>query len=218
MHQSAHTASVPNLRGLYVITDERLGGGHLRIARAGISGGARVLQLRDKTASDAELLPIAREIRKLTSNSGVLFVMNDRLELALKIGADGVHLGPGDLAVEQARRIAGNDFLIGASCGTPEEARVAEHDSANYIGAGAVFGTATKLDAGEAIGLETLRQIVSSTRLPVAAIGGINACNIASTIEAGAQMACVVSAVASAGNEIQMANAARELVIIFNEP
>ena len=209
---------MPKLRGLYVITDERLGGGHLAIARAAIAGGARILQLRDKTAGDAELLPLAREICKLALETGVLFILNDRLELALQCGADGVHLGPGDLSIEKARRLAGQDFLIGASCGTIEEARAAENDGANYIGAGAVFGTATKLDAGAAIGLERLRQIVAATALPVAAIGGISANNIASTIEQGARMACVVSAVASAGTEEQMANAARELAAIVNEP
>jgi thiamine-phosphate diphosphorylase len=104
------------------------------------------------------------------------------------------------------------NLLIGASCGSPAEAHAAYASGASYIGAGAIFGTQTKLDAGDAIGLDALTAIVNATPLPVAAIGGIGRANIASVIERGAAMACVVSAVASAGDEGAMTRATRELV------
>lgn len=204
------------LRGLYVITDAALGGGHLAIARAALKGGARIIQLRDKSTPLSQLLPIAREIRRLTRAANALFMMNDRADLALAVGADGVHLGPDDLPVALARHILGPHKMIGASCNSPAEAVVAWRAGADYIGAGAIFGTQTKLDAGSAIGLETLRAIVQATPLPVAAIGGVSLENIAATREAGAAMACVISAVTNAGNEAAMEQAARDLVAKFD--
>lgn len=192
----------PRLQGLYVITDERLGGGHLAIARAAIAGGASILQLRDKSTPPRQLLPVARELRRLTRAAGVLFIVNDRPDLALAFEADGVHLGPDDLPPAQARRVLGNERIIGVSCGDEEEARRAAAEDADYIGAGAIFGSATKHDAGPAIGLERLRAIVAATPLPVAAIGGLNAANIAAVKAAGAAMACVISAVTSAAGEV----------------
>ncbi|HEX8834710.1 MAG TPA: thiamine phosphate synthase [Abditibacteriaceae bacterium] len=215
-HTNGATAS-NRLRGLYVITDERMGGGHLAMARAALLGGASVIQLRDKPArprSRADALHLAVELRRLTHEHNALFIINDDAELARECGADGVHLGPGDMPVEEARMLLGSDFIIGASCGTPEEATAAERDGATYIGAGAIFGTSTKSDAGDAIGLDALRAIVAATSLPVAAIGGVNGGNIRSTIEAGAAMACVVSAIGMAGDENAMIAATRALVTV----
>ena len=203
------------LCGLYVITDAQLGGGHLPIARAAISGGARILQLRDKATPPAELLPIARELRRLTREAGVVFLINDRADLALAVEADGVHLGPDDLPIGEARHVLGPQKIIGVTCATPKEAVAAWRGGADYIGCGAIFGTQTKHDAGAAIGLEKLRDVVVATPLPVAAIGGVNLENIASTCAAGAKMACVISAVTSAGNETAMSQAVRELMAIL---
>ena len=204
------------LRGLYIITDADLGGRHLAIARAALSGGASIVQLRDKTTPLRQLLPIAQELRRLTRAANALFIVNDRADIALAIGADGVHLGPDDLPVADARRVLGPHKIIGASCGSVEEAIAAHGAGADYIGAGAIFGTQTKLDAGDAIGLETLRAIVESTPLPVAAIGGVSLENIASTRQHGASMACVISAVTNAGDDAAMQHAARELAARFN--
>ncbi|MDQ3815324.1 MAG: thiamine phosphate synthase [Armatimonadota bacterium] len=200
------------LRGLYVITDERMGGGHSVIARAALAGGAAIIQLRDKSSSLPRLLETARELRRLTRSARALFIINDRVDVALAVQADGVHLGPDDMPLAEARRVLGPHRLIGASCGDVEEARRAERAGADYIGAGAIFGTATKHDAGAPIGLEALRAIVAATTLPVAAIGGVNRDNIAAVMAAGADMACVVSAVASAGNESAMTAATRDLI------
>ncbi|MBW3635469.1 MAG: thiamine phosphate synthase [Armatimonadetes bacterium] len=200
------------LRGLYVVTDARMGGGHLPIARAALGGGATILQLRDKTTPPRPLLQIALEMRRLTREANAVLVINDRLDLALLCEADGVHLGPDDWPLEAARRVLGPHRLLGASTGTPEEARIAQKEGADYLGIGAVFPTVTKSDAGEAIGLEGLRAVLRATTLPAAAIGGLSAANIRAIIDAGAAMACVVSAVAGAGDEVAMARAARELV------
>jgi thiamine-phosphate pyrophosphorylase len=209
-------SSVARLRGLYVVTDARAAGGHRAMAQAALKGGARIVQLRDKTLTLAQLLPIANALREMAHNHGALFLVNDRIDLALACGADGVHLGPDDLPVHIARRLMPHGIL-GASCGDEEEARRAESEGADYIGAGAVFGTQTKADAGAPIGLETLSAIVRATRLPVAAIGGIDLSNIASVLQAGAQMACVVSAISAMRDEDQMTDAARDLVAAMND-
>ncbi len=199
------------LRGLYVITDAHLGGGHLAITRAALRGGARVIQLRDKTTPARPLLQIAREMRRLTRESGALLLVNDRLDLALLCEVDGVHLGPDDWPVEAVRAVVPHDFLIGASCGTPDEARAAQRAGADTIGIGAVYSTQTKTDAGQAIGLDGLRAVMNATTLPAAAIGGIGPANIGAIAQSGVAMACVISAIAGAGNEAAMEAATREL-------
>jgi len=196
-HHAGDWRSAAPLRGLYVVTDGRAPGGHEAMARAALAGGARIIQLRDKTLSLAQLLPLAVALRELAHRHGALFIINDRIDLALACGADGVHLGPDDLPVHIARHLMPQG-IIGASCGDEEEARRAENQGADYIGAGAVFGTQTKLDAGAPIGLQKLSEIVRATRLPVAAIGGIDQSNIQSVLQAGAPMACVVSAISAA--------------------
>ena len=203
---------IPRLRGLYVITDERMGGGHLNITRAALAGGARIIQLRDKSTPLARLLPIARVLRRLTREAKALLIINDRVDLALAVEADGVHLGPDDLPPQDAGRVLGPHRLIGVSCGNADEARRAQQLGASYIGAGAIFATATKSDAGAAIGLDGLGSIVTATVLPVAAIGGLNADNIGSVMATGAAMACVVSAVARAGDAAAMTAQTRALV------
>ena len=203
------------LRGLYVITDTHLGGGHVAIARAALCGGARVIQLRDKSTAPRPLLAIARELRGLTRDYNALLLVNDRLDLALLSEADGVHLGPDDWPVRDVRSAVRPDFLIGASCGTPAEARAAQRDGADTIGIGAVYGTQTKTDAGAAIGLQGLRAVMSATNLPAAAIGGIDKANIADVAASGVNMACVISAIANAGDETAMEAATRELNRLF---
>jgi thiamine-phosphate diphosphorylase len=203
------------LLGLYVLTHHAWGGGHESIARASLRAGARIIQLRDKSSSPAELEAAGRALRTLTRDFGALLLVNDDPRLALAIGADGVHLGPDDASPQQARAILGSGSVIGVSCGTVEEAQRAFAAGASYIGAGAIFGTATKADAGDAIGLESLRAIAAATPLPVAAIGGVEAANIAQLPSCGARMACVVSAIARAGDEAAMEQAARSLRLAF---
>lgn len=182
--------------GVYVITDNTLvpGRSHLEIARAAITGGARILQLRDKHATDQALLPEARAIRALTREAGAIFLINDRLELAQVVGADGLHLGQEDLPAAEARR-RWPEGILGVSVDDARTARQAEADGADYLGAGPIFGTRTKNDAGPAVGLEQIARVRAASTLPVVAIGGIGAANIAAVAAAGAQFAAVISAV-----------------------
>lgn len=203
------------LRGLYVITDAHLGGSHVVMARAALRGGARVIQLRDKTTEPRPLLQIARELRRLTRQFEALLLINDRLDLALLCDADGVHLGPDDWPIRDVRAVVPRDFLIGASCGTPADARAAQRAGADTIGIGAVYATQTKTDAGGAIGLDGLRAVMEATSLPAAAIGGIHLNNIGDVAACGVPMACVISAIANAGDENAMEAATRQLLEKF---
>lgn len=188
------------ISGLYVITDEtiRPGRTHEQIARAAVDGGASVLQLRDKLASDRRFYEAAKYIRQITRSVGIPFIVNDRIDIALAVEADGVNIGEHDLPVADARRILGPHGLIGASVGNLEAARHAAEDGADHLGFGPLFGTATKPDAGEPVGLEMLRALKVADILPIVAIGGINETNIETVAAAGADAAAVISAIIKA--------------------
>lgn len=183
---------------LYVITDEKIGLGrsHIFLAEEALKGGATVIQLRDKEKSGRELYKIGVKLREITKKYGGLFIVNDRLDIALAAGADGVHLGMNDLPISVARRIAGNNFIIGASVSSPEEAILAEKEGADYISAQSVFETSSKEDV-KVIGLEGLKAIVKVSSLPVIAIGGINRDNVRDVMKTGVKGIAVISAVVS---------------------
>lgn len=188
---------------LYVITDEELSGGrsHIEIAEAAIMGGADVIQLRDKTASSRKLYEIATQIKKLTEETGVQFIVNDRLDIALAVNADGLHVGQDDLPAPVTRKFLGPDKILGVSAINVAEAIQAEKDGADYLGVGPVFeARGTKADAGEPKGLQLIKDIRQRCSLPIVAIGGINHTNILSVMEAGSQGAAVISAVVSAAD------------------
>jgi len=184
---------------LYVITDEGLAGGlpHAVIAERAVEGGAGVIQLRDKTCSLCDLVRIGREIGVITQRAGATFIVNDRFDVALACGADGVHLGQGDLRCDTVRQITPAGFVIGVSVGSVEEASDAEQSGADYVALSPVFSTESKVDAGPGHGLEMLRAICDSVRIPVIAIGGIGPDNAGSVIDAGADGVAVISAVVS---------------------
>lgn len=202
------------LNGLYVITDEALcpGRTHIEIARAAIAGGARIIQIRDKSSSDRDFYQAAAAIRALTADAGAVFFVNDRVHIAAAVKADGINVGQTDLPVPAARAIVGPDAIIGLSCDTFEQALEAASQGADYIGFGPVFHTGTKPDAGPVSGLDTLRQVCSKVSIPMVAIGGIGASNIAEVASAGAACAAVVSAVVCADD---MISATTELVRRF---
>lgn len=184
------------------------GRSHVEIARAALAGGADALQLRDKTAAAQNLCAAATEIHSMARKFGAVFVVNDRVDVALLTGADGAHLGPEDLPVREARRLLPRPAILGVSAGSVEEAKKALREGADYLGVGPIFATRTKPDAGEAIGVDRLAAIVKSVPIPVVGIGGIDHENVAAVIAAGAAGAAVVSAIVSAGD---MAVAARAL-------
>jgi len=203
--------STPGLWRLYVITDEKASRGrsHLQVAEAAILGGADVLQLRDKEASGGRLYRVAMQLRKLTRDANVSFIVNDRLDIALAADADGVHVGQADLPASVAREIMGPGKILGVSVETVEEAVLAEKDGADYLGVGPVFeARGTKPDAGEPLGVDRIARIRCNCRLPIVAIGGIDAENARKVREAGADAAAVISAIAGADD---IAHAARRL-------
>lgn len=188
------------IRGLYVITDETLqpGRSHVELARAALAGGARLIQLRDKRRDAGELLPIAREVQALCRAAGALFIVNDRVDLALAAGADGVHLGQTDLPVADARRMLPPDRLIGISVEDEEQVRAADAAGVDYLGVGAIYGSASKTDAGAAVGPEQIRRFRAVSRLPIVAIGGITAARVPEVRAAGAAAVAVIGAVVAA--------------------
>ncbi len=201
---------------LYVITDEGLSKGltHAEIAHRAVAGGANVIQLRDKRMSGEELMDCALEIRAITKKAGVLFIVNDRLDIAIASKADGVHLGQDDLPARLARPLAPPGFIIGVSAGTLEEAVQAERDGADYIGLGPICRTGSKNDAGPACGFGLIAQVKNSVKVPVVAIGGIGPDNAKEAIAAGADGLAVISAVVS---QPDITAAARRLQGIIQE-
>lgn len=181
---------------LYVITDETIAGGvsHVEIARAAIAGGADVIQLRDKHAGCRHLITVGRAISDMTRGTATLFIVNDRLDVAVACGADGVHLGQGDIRVDTARQIAPPGFIIGVSVGSVAEAEQAEKDGADYIALSPVFDTQSKINAGPGHGLHLLRIIRDRVSVPVIAIGGIDMSTARNVIASGADGVAVISA------------------------
>jgi len=186
---------------LYVIPDPVQGSGRTMAeqARLALEGGAGAIQLRHKEATSRELYDEALEFRKLCCVHGALFIVNDRLDIALAAGADGVHLGAEDLPVAVARRLAPKDFIIGATARTPEAAVEAEKEGADYLGVGAVFPTRSKSDA-RVIGLEGLRKVTQAVSLPCVAIGGITAEVVPEILAVGVSGVAVIGAIVGASD------------------
>lgn len=182
---------------LYVITDETVGRGrsHAELAAQAVDGGADVIQLRDKRLPAPDLLEAATAVRKITRDSGALFIVNDHLDLALRVGADGVHLGAADIPLPEARSLSPPGFIIGASVGSVAGALRAEAAGADYVALSPTFATGSKSDAGPGLGLSVLSAIGAAVSVPLIAIGGINAGNVADVIAAGADGVAVISAV-----------------------
>jgi len=186
--------------GLYVITDAGLSKGrsHAEVLREAIAGGASVVQLRDKGLTTRELVSEGQKLRSLTREMGALLIVNDRIDVALAVEADGVHVGPDDMPVALARELVGPHRILGASAGTVAEARAAQAEGADYLGVGSVYPTRTKADAGEPIGPDGLAHIVASVSIPVVGIGGISEIDVDEVIAAGAEGVAIISAVVAA--------------------
>lgn len=201
---------------LYVLTDAKLSRGrsHEQIVAAALRGGATVIQYREKHATTRRMIEEAMRLRDLCRAFNVPLIINDRVDVALAIEADGVHVGPDDMPVALARQLLGRDKIVGASAGTVEEARAAIADGADYLGVGAIFATTTKADAGAPIGLKGLQHIARVSTVPIVGIAGINASNAASVIRAGAHGIAVISAIVSADD---VERATRELKTIIEQ-
>lgn len=199
---------------VYIITDRRTAGerDRLDIVRAAIRGGATVVQLRDKDATTRQMLEFGQALHDITRAAGLPLIVNDRIDVALALDAEGVHVGQDDLPTPVARRIIGPHRILGVSAGTVEQAQQAEREGADYLGVGDVFGTPSKPDAGPPIGVARLAEIVRSVSIPCVAIGGITLQNAAAVVEAGAAGVAVISAVIGAPDPEAAARELREQV------
>jgi len=178
---------------IYLVTDEKacLGKDFYVCIEEAIKGGVKIVQLREKNISTKDFYEKALKVKEICKNYGALFIINDRLDIAQVVGADGVHLGQSDMPIEKAREILKDKFLIGATARNVEEAKRAE-----LLGGGAIFGTNTK-DNAKKLEMEELKKIVASVKIPVFAIGGINIDNVSILKNIGLQGICVVSGILS---------------------
>lgn len=198
------------LRKYYFITDRDLSQkGNREDVKSALSAGVCAIQYRNKINDIEVMVEEAKEIKKLCDQTSVPFIVNDALDVALVVDADGIHIGQGDVAYKAAREALGSDKMIGVSVSTLEQALLAKEAGADYLGVGPIFETATKLDAGTPCGIHLIREIKKVCHLPLIAIGGITLENAKSVIEAGADSVCAISAVIGKENvekEIQKFN------------
>ena len=181
---------------IYLVTDDGCLQGRALIdcVREALEGGVTLVQYRAKTASSAEMYAEALQLKALCDSFNVPLIINDRLDIAMAVGAAGVHLGQDDLPCAAARKLLGEDYIIGVSAHNPAEAKTALQSGADYLGCGAVFGTATKADVKK-LGTEGLTAICREKGLPVVGIGGVNADNYREVRAAGADGAAIVSGI-----------------------
>lgn len=200
--------------GVYLVTDRPalLGRALLPVVAAAVAGGASVVQLREKTASTREFVELARAVRDVTKPRGVPLLINDRLDVALAAGADGVHVGQDDMDPRDVRALLGPKAYIGLSVTGEDEARAAAGMPVDYLGAGPVFATSTKKDAGAPQGLDGLKRMIALAEVPVVAIGAITRDNAAAVLSAGAAGLAVVSAICSATDPEEAARQLRRIV------
>jgi thiamine-phosphate pyrophosphorylase len=182
---------------LHVLTDTQLQNrfSHRELTKMAIAGGADTIQFRQKNGSTRELIEIARGMKELCAGAGLTFIVNDRIDIAIAADADGVHLGQDDFPIPLARKLMGDDKIIGGSAGDIKEALKCIEEGVDYIGFGPVYPTLSKDDAGPATGIEAMMSLLKVVTIPVIAIGGVNSGNIPAIISAGAHGIAVISAV-----------------------
>lgn len=181
--------------GFYFITDSALTKSSIiEDVKAALKAGVKIIQYREKNRPAKEMFEECRAIKELCRDKAI-FLVNDRVDIAVAVDADGVHLGQEDLPVREARIIMGSEKILGVTAHSADEAADAENLGADYIGASPIFTTKTKIDAGRQAGLRLIREIKQRIGIPVVAIGGINLDNVRSVMEAGADSACAISAV-----------------------
>ncbi len=199
---------------LYLVTDRSLSKGrsNREIVEAAVAGGVTCVQLREKHCGTREFIHEALALRPLLRDHNIPLIINDRLDVALVVEADGVHLGQSDMPIAMARKIAGRSLLIGISAESADDALKAEQEGADYIGISPVFSTPTKIDTAPPFGLGGVSKIRGLVDIPLVGIGGINLDNAASVIGAGADGVAVVSAIVSAEDPTDATSMLKTLV------
>ena len=200
---------------LYLVTDRGLSRWRttLQIVAAAVAGGVTCVQLREKTCSTREFIEQARSVQSFLKSRGIPLIINDRIDVALAVKADGVHLGQNDMPIETARGILKDSMFIGISAETLENAVDAEKCGADYIGVGPIFPTNTKADAAEPLGPEGFLEIRKAVKIPLVAIGGLKKENAAAIVRNGAEGIAVVSAIVSADDPEKAARELKNMII-----
>lgn len=199
---------------LYLVTDRGLSKGRPtnEIVRSAVNGGVTCVQLREKDATTREFIEQALHIRSFLKNRNIPLIINDRLDVALAVKADGIHLGQKDMPLKMARSIVKNTMVIGISAENLEDAIAAERDGADYIGVSPIYMTSTKTDTAPALGLEGLKRISEHVKIPKVAIGGLHPTNAADVIRNGADGVAVVSSIVSADHPEHAAAQLRRII------
>jgi thiamine-phosphate pyrophosphorylase len=203
---------------IYPVTCEELSEGrsNLEVLEAVIQGGSKIIQLREKDYLRRDLYNLALEFREITSKAGILLIINDHVDIALAVDADGVHLGQEDLPVQVARKLA-PELLLGASTHSLEQALKAEKDGADYINIGPIFSTTTKEGVGRSLGPKAISEISSQLRVPFTVMGGINEKNIDQVLAAGARRVAMVTAITTAADIASKVRSLKDKIRQFSE-
>lgn len=204
---------------LYLVTDRSLSMGRAtaEVVRAAVAGGVTCVQLREKACGTREFLDEARAVKVVLQGTGVPLIINDRVDVALAVGAEGVHLGQQDMVMGDARRLGPPGWIIGVSAESVEDAVRAEGEGADYVGVSPVFATPTKADHAAPLGLDGLRRMRAAVKLPLVAIGGIHAGNAREVVRAGADGLAVVSAIVAADDPRAAAAELRRKIVAAKE-
>ena len=185
---------------------------HAEIAKMAIKGGADIIQLRDKSLPTVELISTALKIKKICNKYNVLFIVNDRVDIAMLSDADGVHLGKDDIPIKDARRLLGKNKIVGATAHSLKEAIKSENDGADYIGFGHIYPTNSKLKNTKPKGINELTKVCNAVKIPVIAIGGINTENVKEVIQTGVHGVAVIGAVVKDKSPWKAASKLRKMI------
>ncbi len=199
---------------LYLVTDRGLSKGRptLDIVRSAVQGGVTCVQVREKECSTLDFIEQAQSIKEYLQSKGVPLIINDRVDVALAVKADGVHLGQTDMPLDMAKNIIGDSMIIGISAESLEDAIAAEKGGADYLGVSPIYATPTKTDTAPPLGLEGLQTIRKRVSLPLVGIGGLNRDNAAAVIRHGGDGVAVVSAIVAADDPMQAADELKHLI------
>ena len=205
---------LPNETDIYALTDSKFARGRSveEQARALLGAGVKILQYREKHAKAGVMLEECRLLARLCREAGACFIVNDHIDIALLVDADGVHIGQDDLPISEVRSLVGPDKIIGLSTHCPEQAEAAVRDGADYIGVGPMFATQTKEDASEPVGYEYLEWVVKNCPIPFVAIGGINEHNIGELVRRGCHCSALVSELVGADDIAAKVVSVREAI------
>jgi len=203
---------------LYFITDSRLTGKTvLEDAEAALKAGVKIIQYREKNKNTRDMIKEAEKIKELCLKNNALLIINDRVDVALAVDADGIHLGNEDMPYQTARKILGNKKVIGLTVRNIKEALKAQNEGADYIGVSPIFETQTKKDAGAPSGIKFIEEVKKTIKIPFVAIGGINESNIGDVLKAGAKSVAIISAIVTSPDVEKESKKFRNIILEYKK-